>query len=311
MVDVPDISIVVPVYGSETTLMALYKRVVDAVNKIPASFELIFVDDCGPGDPWKIINYIAQKDKRVMGLRLSKNYGQHNAMTAGIDAASGKWIVVMDCDLQDRPEEIPRLWAKVQEGHDVVIGRRVERQDGFCIRFFSSAFHWIFRYVTGRKSDSTQSNFGIYSRNVVEKVKTLSEKPRIFPLLVRLAGFEIITIDVEHNKRAEGKSGYSFGRKISLAMDIICSYSDNLLHVFIRFILFSAAASLYIGFCIFICCFIFDFTPAGWISVKFSLYFFTVSLFFVIGFLGIYIGRFFFQVKAKQFYIVKDRTQMT
>jgi len=131
MVDVPDISVVVPVYGSDSTLVPLYKRVATVISGIPASFELIFVDDCGPGNPWAIISKMAQNDPRVTGLKLSRNYGQHNAIMAGINLACGRWVVIMDCDLQDRPEEITRLWAKAQEGHDIVVGRRVKRQDRF------------------------------------------------------------------------------------------------------------------------------------------------------------------------------------
>lgn len=310
MADVPDISIVVPVYGSQAVLKTLYQRVADAVNRIPAGFELIFVDDCGPGHSWEIIHHIAERDPRVIGLRLSKNFGQHHAITAGMDLARGKWIVVMDCDLQDRPEEIPRLWAKAQEGYDVVIGRRAERKDGFFKRFFSEAFHVIFRYVTDRQSDAAQSNFGMYSRRVVDKVKTRSEWPRIIPLLVQRAGFEIVSIDVEHHQRAEGKSGYSFGRKLSLAMDILFSYSSNPLTFLTRFVLFAAVASSVAGLLAFVYCFLFDCTPAGRISLTASLLFFAGILFLGAGVWGIYRVRILSQAKTKPAYVVKERTQM-
>ena len=305
MAAAPDISIVVPVYGSDGTLMPLYERVAASLSQIPAHFELIFVDDRGPGRPWEIINDMAQKDPRVIGLRLSKNFGQHNAIMAGIDLARGRWLVVMDCDLQDLPEEIPRLWAKAREGYDVVVGRRVERQDGFIKRLLSRAFHWIFRYMTDEQSDSAQSNFGIYSRKVIDKIKTLSERPRIFPLLVRWSGFDVTSIDVEHNKRIEGKSGYSFNRKISLAMDIIFSYPANPLKVCINFILFAASAVFCFGL------WFFNHTPASWSGVMVLFYFFTGIFILGAGILGIYIGRFFNQIKARPLYIVKDRTQMT
>jgi glycosyltransferase involved in cell wall biosynthesis len=254
---------------------------------------------------------MAQKDSRVIGLRLSRNFGQHNAITAGIDLARGHWLVVMDCDLQDSPEEIPRLWIKAQEGHDVVIGRRVERQDGFFKRLFSRIFHWIFRYVTDQQSDSTQSNFGIYSRKVVDKVKTLSEHLRIFPLLVRWSGFEVISIDVEHNRRDEGKSGYSFSRKILLAMDIIFSYSGNPLKMCARFTFYTASATICLCLWFFIYCFIFGYTTAGWVSLLILLFFVIGIFIIVMGILGTYIGRIFYQEKARPLYVVQDRTQMT
>lgn len=311
MSDVPDISIVVPVYGSDSTLVSLYERVAAAVAQIPASFELIFVDDCGPDRPWELINEMARRDPRVIGLKLSRNFGQHSAIMAGVDLARGNWLVIMDCDLQDRPEEIPRLWAKAREGHDVVVGRRVERQDGFFKRLFSRAFHWLFKYMTDQKSDTTQASFGIYSRNVVDVAKTLSEQPRIFPLLVRWAGFEVIPIDIEHSRRTEGKSSYTLNRKLSLAMDIIVSYSNKPLKMCVQFGFFMAFTAFCYGAWLFIRYFLFDYIPAGWTSVMVSLYFLSGVLLFGMGVLGIYIGRVFNQVKGRPLYVVKDRTQVS
>jgi glycosyltransferase involved in cell wall biosynthesis len=311
MSDVPDISIVVPVYGSDNTLVPLYERAVSALNQISASFELIFVDDRGPGSPWEIISKMAKSDHRVIGLRLSRNFGQHSAIMAGIDLARGRRLVIMDCDLQDRPEEIPRLWAKAQEGHDIVVGRRVERQDGFFKRLFSKLFHRIFRYMTDQQTDATQSSFGIYSRKVVDTVKTLSEQPRIFPLLVRWSGFEIVSIDIEHNRRIEGKSSYNFSRRFSLAIDAIVSYSNKPLKMCVQFGFFMAFFAFCYGAWLFIRYFLFDYTPTGWTSVMVSLFFLSGVLLFGMGILGIYIGRIFNQVKGRPLYVVDYRTPVS
>ena len=308
MTDIPDISIVVPVYGSDGTLVPLYERVAAATARIPASFELIFVDDRGPGNPWVIISNIAKSDPRVIGLKLSRNFGQHSAIVAGINIARGRWLVIMDCDLQDIPEEIPRLWAKAQEGHDVVAGRRVERQDGFIKRMFSRAFHKVFKYMTDQKSDPAQSNFGIYSRKAVDIVKTFSEQPRIFLHLVRWAGFEIVPIDIEHGRRAEGKSAYTFGRKLSLAMDIIVSYSNKPLKMCIQLGFLMAFTAFCYGAWLFIRYFLFDYIPAGWTSVMISLFFLSGMLLFGMGILGIYIDRVFNEVKGRPIYVIDDRT---
>ena len=308
MVDPPDISIVVPVYGCDGTLLELYKRVADAVVQIPASFELIFVDDCGPGRPWELINELAQSDPRVIGLRLTKNFGQHSAIMAGADLARGNWLVIMDCDLQDRPEEIPRLWAKAQEGHDAVIGCRLKRQDGLLKRVSSHAFHWLFDYMTEQESDATQANFGIYSRKIIDVVKTLPEQPRIFLLLVRWAGFKIVPIYIQHNNRIEGKSSYNLSRKLSLAMNAIVSYSNKPLKVFTQFGFIMAFSAFCYGFYLVIRYFVFDYNVPGWTSVMVSLYFLSGILLFGMGVLGIYIGRIFNQVKERPLYIVKYRT---
>ena len=308
MVDVPDISIVVPVYGSDGTLDPLYERITAAVSRIPASFELIFVDDRGPGNPWEIISRMAKSDPRVIGLRLSRNFGQHSAIMAGIDLARGHWLVIMDCDLQDIPEEIPRLWTKAQEGHDVVAGRRVERQDGFFKRLFSRAFHSVFKYMTDQKTDSAQSNFGIYSRKVVDVVKKLPEQPSVFTLLIRWAGFEVKTIDIEHSRRTEGKSSYNLSRRFSLAIDTIVSYSNKPLKMCVQFGFFMAFFAFCYGAWLFIRYFLFDYTPTGWTSMMVSLFFLSGVLLFGMGILGIYIDRVFNQVKGRPLYVVDDRT---
>lgn len=310
MTDIPDISIVVPVYGSDGTLVKLYERVAAAVAKIPASFELIFVDDRGPGNPWEIISRMAKSDPRVIGLKLSRNFGQHSAIMAGIDLARGRWLIIMDCDLQDRPEEIPRLWAKAQEGCDVVVGRRVDRKDGFFKRMSSRAFYRLLDYMTDQKSDAAQASFGIYSRKVVDVVKTLPEQPCVFPLLVRWAGFDVTPIDIDHGRRAEGKSAYTLRRKLSLAMDTIVSYSNKPLKMCVQFGLFMAFASFCFGLWFFIRYFLFDYLPTGWTSMMVSLFFLSGVLLFGMGILGIYIGRVFNQVKGRPLYIVYDRTSV-
>lgn len=309
MADIPDISIVVPVYGSDGTLIPLYERVAASVAKIPATFELILVDDRGPGKPWEIICDLAKKDPRVVGVRLSRNFGQHSAIMAGIDASRGRWLVLMDCDLQDLPEEIPRLWAEAQKGHDVVTGRRVERQDGWIKRTMSRAFHRIFKYMTDQKTDAAQSNFGIYSRKVVEAVKGFPEQPSIFTLLIRWAGFEPQTIDITHGKRTEGKSSYNFSRRFSLAMNIIISYSNKPLKMCVQLGLVMACLAFLYGVWLFIRYFVYDYTPAGWTSVMVSMFFLSGLLLLGMGILGIYIGRVFNQVKGRPLYIIDDKTK--
>ena len=311
MFDVPDISIVVPVYGSHGTLEPLYKRVAAAIALIPASFELIFVDDCGPGNPWEVINNLAQLDSRVIGLKMSRNFGQHSAIMAGVDIARGNWLVIMDCDLQDRPEEIPRLWAKVREGYDAVIGRRVERQDGFFKRLSSHLFHWFFDWMTDQNSDAAQANFGIYARKVVDVVKTIPGQSRVFSLLVRCASFKITSIDIVHGRRAEGKSSYTFSRKLLLAMHIIVSCSDKPLKIYVRFMSFMSVAVFCFGLLFFIRYFLFDYTPAGWTSAMVSLFFLLGILFSGMVILGVYIERVFNHAKERPLYVVKDRTQVT
>lgn len=300
----PTISIVVPVYGCDDVLRLLHERLCVALETVVPSFELILVDDCGPGRAWQVISELCRQDPRVLGIRLSRNHGQHYAITAGVDYCRGDWLVVMDCDLQDRPEEIPRFWDKAREGYDVVVGRRMERQDSWAKRVGSRLFHRVFSYMTDQESDATQANFGIYSRKVVEQLKRLPEHSRCFPLLVRWLGFRAATIDIRHDKRAAGKTSYTLRRLLSLAVDIIVSYSNKPLKLFIQGGFFMALAAFLYGIALVLRYFMYGRAVQGWTSVMVSLYFLSGLLLLGMGTLGVYIGRIFNQVKGRPLYVV-------
>ena len=138
------ISVVVPVYKAEASLEELYRRLKSAIEPITPDFEIVLVEDCGGDRSWQIITELAQRDARVKGLQFSRNFGQHYGITAGLDHCDGDWVAVMDCDLQDRPEEISRLYAKAQEGYEVVLARRGKRNHPWFKRVLSWTFYRVF-----------------------------------------------------------------------------------------------------------------------------------------------------------------------
>jgi len=303
-----DISVVVPVYGCDGALIPLYERVKDTIESIPATFELILVDDCGPGQPWEIITDLSKKDSRVVGVRLSRNFGQHSAIMAGLCESRGAWVVVMDCDLQDPPEEIPKLWSKTREGHDAVIGCRFDRRDSFLKKFKSALYHRFFDYMTEQKSDETQANFAIYSRKVVDIVKQLEEQPRALLLLVRWAGFDVVPIEVRHESRIEGKSSYTLTKQVKLAADTIVSYSTKPLRICAYFGFLISISSFLYGIVLILRQLLFHQAVEGWTSVMVSVYFLSGIILLALGIQGIYIGRVFGLAKKRPLYIVSDRT---
>ncbi len=306
----PEISIVIPVYGCDSFLKPLYQRVVRAMDDLGLDFELIFVDDRGPGRPWEIITGLALQDHRVRGLRLSRNFGQHYAISAGIDHCRGKWLIVMDCDLQDLPEEIGKLWNKAALGYDIVVGRRVERQDGFFKRISSRIYHKVLSYMTDLPSDAARGNFGLYSGRVVSELKKMPETARMFPLLVRWLGFETAAVDVRHGPREHGQSSYTTAMLISLAADAIISHSNKPLKMFIKI----GFAMSFLSFCfgLWIIAGYFFFyqgqTLLGWSSIMVSMYFLAGLMLSGMGVLGVYIGRIFNQVKGRPLYVVSEMT---
>ena len=144
-----EISVVIPVYKGANFLAELHKRLCENLEGIPGGFEIILIEDCGGDGSWEQIQELASRDPRVKGVLMSRNFGQHPAITAGLDLAEGRWVVVMDCDLQDRPEEIPRLYTKAQEGFEVVVACRHFRKDRWLKRVTSLLFYRVFSWMAG------------------------------------------------------------------------------------------------------------------------------------------------------------------
>ena len=143
-----DISVVVPVYGCKAALRELYTRLCQSLEKICEEFEIILVNDNCPQNSWEVIEELCREDSRVKGIEMARNFGQIKAITAGLDYSTGDWVVVMDCDLQDRPEEIINLYNKAQEGYDVVFARRKNRKDSFLKVLVSKMFYKIYSFFT-------------------------------------------------------------------------------------------------------------------------------------------------------------------
>jgi len=219
----PKISVVSPVYGCRDSLNTLYTRLKETLVKISEDFEIIFVNDASPDNAWETIRELALKDDRVKGINLARNFGQHKAIAAGLDHSQGDWVVVMDCDLQDKPEEIIKLYNKAQEGYDAVFGQRIGRQDSRRKRWASRLFIAVYDYLSDSKTDPTIGNFSIISRKVVEGLKQMKEQHHAYTFFVIWLGFKRTYVEVEHAKREIGKSSYNFRRLITLAMDNIAS----------------------------------------------------------------------------------------
>ncbi len=302
------ISVVIPVYGCPECLVSLCQRLRQALSHITDRYEIILVNDSSPDNSWEIIQEIAQTESVVKGINLSRNFGQHCAISAGLEYATGDWIIVMDCDLQDQPEEIAKLYAKANEGFDQVVAIREKRKDNFVIRMTSKLFYLIFNYLADEKLDNRVANFGIYSRKVIDSIKRYKEKDRSFGLLAHLVGFKRAAIKVEHGLRPKGQSSYNFSKRTGLAISHVLSHSNKplLLVVKIGFTC-SFLASLYIVWLL-IKFFFMSSTISGWPSVMVSLFFLSGFIISVVGMVGIYVGRIYSETKDRPLYIVDETT---
>ncbi|MBC7642073.1 MAG: glycosyltransferase family 2 protein, partial [Flavobacterium sp.] len=166
----PFLSIVSPVYRAEKIVDKLVFEIQKTLILMNVDYEIILVDDRSPDNSWNAMKKISAQFPEVRSIRLSRNFGQHPAIVAGLSQAKGEWIVVMDCDLQDQPKEIEKLFNKTKEGFDVVLAKRENRQDSFFKRLSSKTFHKIYGYLTDTKVDDTIANFGIYNKIVINEV---------------------------------------------------------------------------------------------------------------------------------------------
>jgi len=302
------ISVVVPCFQAQLTLHELCTRLENTLREITPNFEIILVEDGSKDSTWDTITQISRINPMVLGIKLSRNFGQHNAITAGLSKSTGDWVVVMDCDLQDRPEEIINFYKKTQDGYQVVVGIRNLRKDNFFKRLTSVAFYAIFQRMTGTEFDRRIGNFGIYSRKVIEALLKLKEQHRSFGLLVLWVGFLRAEIDIEHDLRGSGKSTYKFTHRTALALDSIISHSNKVLYMSIKSGLLIAGTSLvFVTFLIGRYLF-FGITTQGWTSLAISIYFTSGILLAALGLLGVYVGKVFNETKARPIYIIESET---
>ncbi|WP_082233169.1 glycosyltransferase family 2 protein [Halobacillus massiliensis] len=303
----PVISVVVPVYGCRSCLRDLCERVRTTILSIPADYEIILVNDSSPDHAWQTITDLALEDKQIIGIDLARNFGQHYAITAGLDHTNGDWVVVMDCDLQDRPEEISSLYHKAQEGYEVVFAKRVERQDSWLKKMSSKVFYRVYDYFTGQVSDHTVANFSIAHRKVIEGFRQMREQSRLYPLFLQWMGFKSSNIVVEHNERSEGKSSYNLKKLVTLATDTIIAQSNKPLRLSIQLGFFLSLGSFLYGLYLFMRYFFMDEHVQGWTSVMVSLYFIAGLMFFNFGIIGLYIGKVFNEVKGRPIYLIREQ----
>ncbi len=302
------ISVVTPVYGCSNSLEQLYIRLNRVLSSITSSFEIIMVNDASPDSAWESIKELAAQHKEVKGINLSRNFGQHRAITAGLDFADADWVVVMDCDLQDQPEEILKLYKKAQEGYDVVFGQRTQRKDSSLKRYVSKIFYKIYNYFTESKIDSSVANFSIISSKVVQQLRMIREQNRSYPLFVNWVGFKKCNIEIEHANRVDGKSSYTLRKMVDLAVDSIVSQSNKPLKLSIKFGFLVSMFSLFCATWLIIRYFLYSIPVEGWTSVMVSIYFIGGLIFANMGILGLYIGKTFDEVKNRPLYLIEDST---
>ena len=302
------LSVVVPVFNESSLIGELLKRVKANVKLITEDFEILIVDDGSKDQTWELIEAEAKKESRIKGIKFSRNFGHHYAITAGLHNSEGEWVVVMDGDLQDRPEVIPELYKKAQTGFDVVFVSRKNRPEKLYYRMAQKIFYLILRSLSGIDFDSTQANFSIISKKVVEAFKIFPENARFYGSTIKWLGFNRSFIYADHGVRHSGKPSYTLRKRIKLASDIILSFSERPLKFAIGFGIIISTFAIIGAFWIIYGAIQWGYSVIGWSSLMFSIFFLGGSILVVLGIIGIYLGRVFQESKKRPLYIISKTT---
>jgi polyisoprenyl-phosphate glycosyltransferase len=303
-----EISVVVPVYKCAECLRHLHGRLAAALAQVPGEHEIVLVDDRSPDDSWRILRQLAEEDRSIRVVRLSRNFGQHAAITAGIEFARGRWIVVMDCDLQDPPEDIPRLYARAQEGAEIVYARRTGRRGPWFRRIASRAYFRLLNASLGTNFDPDYGNFTIISRKVRDAFLRFRDKDRHYLMILRWLGFDHASIDVAHADRYAGESAYTLRTLLRFATDGLFFQSTTLLR-WSTYIGFTASLGGVVLAAFFFVNYFFENTYPGWTSLAVLILVIGGVTITTVGVAGLYIGKIFTQVKDRPLYVVDDVLQ--
>jgi polyisoprenyl-phosphate glycosyltransferase len=301
----PQLGIVSPVYQAEGCIEELHRRLTAVLHSMQVDYEIILVDDGSPDRSGEKLERIASSDPRVTAVILSRNFGQHAAILAGLSASTANAVVVMDCDLQDRPEDIPLLYAKLSEGFDVAIARRQERQDSWFKRATSRVWFGILNRLTDSPTDPAAGSFSVVTRQVVDQLLNMPNRHSHFLFVLKWLGFRQTYVDVQHNQRFAGQSSYSFWRLVAHAMSGITAHSTRLLHMSI-YAGFSFVALAIVQFAYVIFRKLADgIGVEGWASVMAAIWLMGGAILFSLGVIGIYIGRIVEDVKGRPPFVIR------
>tara|TARA_R110001583_G_scaffold132895_2_gene284818 strand:+ start:5324 stop:6244 length:921 start_codon:yes stop_codon:yes gene_type:complete len=300
-----NISVVSPVYGAPELLEELASRLTTILKELDKNYEIIFVNDGCPKGSWEIIQRLIESFPNIKGINLSRNFGQHRAISAGLANAVGDYVIVMDCDLQDMPEEIPKLFSKTQEGYDVVFGRRVSRKDSTWKKLCAKLYYSSFDYLTGFKTDSSIANFSIISRKVVDAYLQMPEQNRPYGYFINWLGFKRCNIDIVHSDRPEGKSSYTLDKLIQIALNNIISETNKPLKLGVKFGFLMSLISIVAALILIINWYVGN-VVQGWTSIIVSIFFIAGLILAKLGLVGLYVGKVFDETKKRPLYIISD-----
>jgi dolichol-phosphate mannosyltransferase len=306
------IDLVIPVFNEEGVVEQTYAELCKVIDALPHKFSIYYIDDGSEDGTVESLNSLAKRDKRVVVLELSRNFGHQAALTAGLDAAQGDFVISMDADGQHPPELIPQMVALFEQGYDIVQAQRMEEEGAFSFKkVTSSAFYSLINTISGTEMVPGAADFRGMSRQSVDGLKSMPEYHRFLRGMVSAMGYKSVILPYHETKRIAGRSKYSLGKMFRLAMDAIFSFSLVPLYIGMSAgVLFLCLAALEMIY-------VYSFwlkgdtstLAPGWSSLMFIILIASGVILIVLGFIGVYIGYIFQQVKQRPVYHLKKRAE--
>jgi len=306
-VDTHRVSVAIPLHDEEPVLAELIRRVTATLDGLPGGpHEIVLVDDGSRDRTFELIQEAAARDSRVVGVRLSRNFGQQAALTAALETVVGDVVIVMDGDLQDRPEEIPRFLAEHDRGYDVVYAQRTRRKEGVVLRGSYFLFYRLLSRLSNLEIPVDSGDFALVSRRVVDQLNFLPERHRYLRGLRTWVGYRQTGIPVERDRRAGGKPSYTARKLLRLAFDGVFAFSNTPLRAASILGAFAtAAASVYALYAIFQRLFLGD-SPQGFTALIVAVTFFAGIQLLFLGLIGEYVGRVYDETKGRPHFVITE-----
>jgi polyisoprenyl-phosphate glycosyltransferase len=302
------LSVAIPVHNEESALPELLQRLGSTLDKLTGGpHEMVFVDDGSTDRTFEMLAAASRQDPRILALSLSRNFGHQVAITAALDQVTGDATVVMDGDLQDVPEEIPKFVEKFQEGFDVVYAKRVRRKEPWPLRLCYYVFYRMMASLSDIRLPLDSGDFGLMSRRVVEQLRRMPEHHRYLRGLRSWVGFRQTGLEVERAERNSGRSKYSLTRLLKLAFDGIFAFSIvpiRAASIFGAFVIF--LSFLYALYALYAKLFLHE-SPQGFTALIVAVTFLSGIVIFFLGVIGEYVGRIYEEIKERPHYVIARR----
>ncbi len=306
----PYLSVVIPVFNEVENLPELYARLVAVLgSSLETNYEILFVDDGSTDGSFGLLRDLHAKDEKVRVLRLSRNFGQHIAITAGIDETRGEVMVLMDADLQDAPEAIPLLLETLDSGFDVVFGVRQRRADSLIKRATSWLFVGLLNHILSERFSIDTHVFRAARRPVIDAVRECREHARFVIGLMSWAGFRQTGVHVPHAARFAGETKYSLFKMVALACNAITAFSRAPLQIASWFGIACSLASFALGVYLVLQQLVWHSAVAGWTSLLVAVLFLSGVQLLSLGILGEYVGRIYVESQDRPLYVIASRLE--